>query len=145
MNDEPLQITFRNMEPSAAVSDRIRSEVDKLDRFYDRITCCKVLVEAPHRHHRRGDQFHVRIEVAVPGQEIVIKNSPGKKFAFEAEGTGKWSKHLEEGGAHKDVYLTIRNSFQAARRRLEEYARKLRGDVKLHGRVMPVRAEKLLD
>ena len=61
-----LQITFRNMKPSAEVEGWIQAEVAKLETFYDRLTGCHVAVEIPHRHHLRGKQYHVRIDLFVP-------------------------------------------------------------------------------
>ena len=135
----PLQITFRNMEPSEAVATRIRAESAKLDRYFNRITSCRVLVEAPHRHHRWGEPFHIRIELGVPGTEIVVKHAPSLHSTLAHAETGKWCKHFEAGVPHKDMYVTIRDAFRAARRRLEDYVRRLRGDVKGHSRVPPVR------
>ena len=57
----PVQITYRNMERSEAVTARIKAEATKLSSFFDLITRCEVIVEAPHRHHKRGEVFHVRI------------------------------------------------------------------------------------
>jgi ribosome-associated translation inhibitor RaiA len=131
------------MEPSEAVAMRIRAESAKLDRYFNRITSCRVLVEAPHRHHRWGEPFHIRIELSVPGTEIVVKHAPSLHSALARAEMGKWSKHFEAGVPHKDMYVTIRDAFRAARRRLEDYVRRLRGDVKVHGRVPPVRADKL--
>jgi ribosome-associated translation inhibitor RaiA len=51
----PLQITFRNLEPSEAVEARVRKESEKLDKLYDRIMRCRVVVEAHHKHHHKGN------------------------------------------------------------------------------------------
>ncbi|MBI3849098.1 MAG: ribosome-associated translation inhibitor RaiA [Verrucomicrobia bacterium] len=139
----PLQITFRNMEASPAVAARIRSEAEKLDRYYKRITSCRVVVEAPHRHHKWGEAFHILIELGVPGEEIVVKHAPSLHRALARSDTQKWVKHLEAGAPHKDMYVTIHDAFKATRRRLEDYVRRLRGDVKIHARVPPERADKL--
>ena len=72
----PLQITFRNMLPSQAIEDNIREKASKLESFYDRIMGCRVIVEAPHRHHRKGKAYEVRIDLTVPGGELVINRSP---------------------------------------------------------------------
>ena len=140
---QPLQIAFRNMEPSEAVAARINAEAAKLDRYFNRITSCRVLVEAPHRHHRWGEPFHVRIELGVPGEEIVVKHAPSLRRALEHSDTPKWVKHLEPDARHKDMYVTIHDAFKSARRRLEDYVRRLRGDVKIHDRVPAIRADKL--
>src|SRR5690242_20249741 len=106
----PLQITFRHMKPSEAVAARINAEAAKLDRYYERITSCRVLVEAPHRHHRRGEAFHVRIEMGVPGEEIVVKHVPSLRCALGESDDAKWAKHLESEAPHKDMYVAIRDA-----------------------------------
>ncbi len=130
------------MQPSDAVTARIRAEAAKLDRYYNRITSCRVLVEAPHRHHRRGGPFHLRIDLRVPREEIVVKHEPSLHHALAHDDSSKWVKHLEAGGPHKDMYVTIRDAFKAVRRRLEDHVRRLRGDVKVHARVPPLHADK---
>jgi ribosome-associated translation inhibitor RaiA len=139
----PLQITFRKVQRSDAVATRIRAEFERLYRYYGRITSCSVLVEAPHRHHRSGDPFHIRIDLDVPRERLVIKHSPALRFGLTRE-IGKTQKSLEPGVAHKDAYLAVRDAFAAVRRRLQDYARRLRGEVKVHNRISPGRAEKLL-
>jgi ribosomal subunit interface protein len=110
----PLQVSFRNMDPSPAVEARIREKAAKLERFHDRIIGCTVVVEAPHRHHHKGKLYTVRIEISVPGKNVVIDRA----------------KPINQ--AHEDVYVALRDAFDAAVRRLEEQARKMRGSVKNH-------------
>jgi ribosome-associated translation inhibitor RaiA len=110
----PLQITFRDMTPSAAVEARIRERAVELDQYYDRIMRCHVVVHAPHRHHHQGKLFHVRIDLTVPGGELVVNREPAAHHAYE------------------DVFVTIRDAFDAAQRQLADHARRLRGDVKAH-------------
>lgn len=105
----PLQITVRNMSLSAAAEANIRSKAEQLDKFCDCIMRCHVVVEAPHRHHRKGVLFHVRIDLTVPGSEIIIKRE-----------------------SDEDVYVAIRDAFDAARRKLQDYMRLRRGKVKMH-------------
>ena len=64
----PLQISFHGMEPSPAIEARIREKAAKLERFHDRIVGCKVVIEAPHRHHHKGKLYNVRIDISVPGR-----------------------------------------------------------------------------
>lgn len=110
----PLQVTFRNMAPSEAIETNIRDKAAKLESFYEKIMGCRVLVEAPHRHHRKGKLYHVRIDVTLPGGEIVINREP--------------SRHA----SHKDVYVAIRDAFAATRRKLQDFARRRRGALKTH-------------
>jgi cold shock CspA family protein/ribosome-associated translation inhibitor RaiA len=100
----PVDITYKEMDPSDALNLRITDWVAKLERVYDRITRCEVLVDAPHRHHRKGREFHVRVRLTVPGgKELVSSHDPGPD------------------GAHEDVYVALRDAFSAARRQLEDY------------------------
>lgn len=103
----PMQITIRDMEHSEALETHIRQKAQKLDEFFKHIMSCRVVVEMPHKHHNQGKQFNVRIDIGVPGNEIVVNRD-----------------HSE------DVYIALRDAFDAAKRQLEDYARKIRGDVK---------------
>lgn len=110
----PVQITFRGMEPSEAVDRRIRDKVKELDRFHDHIMTCHVTVDAPHRQHQQGNVFAVHIDIRVAHGEIVVNREHGHNHA------------------HEDVYVAIRDAFGAAVRQLEDYARRQRGEVKHH-------------
>jgi len=110
----PLQVTFRGLSPSPALEARIRDNAQKLERFHHRITSCRVSVEATRRDSRLGRQFHVRIDVTVPGAELVARREAGKDHDGE------------------DVYTAIRDAFAAVTRQLEDNVRKRRGDVKRH-------------
>ncbi|MBI3782570.1 MAG: ribosome-associated translation inhibitor RaiA [Deltaproteobacteria bacterium] len=109
----PLQVTFRGMEPSAAVEQRIRERSEKLNRYHDRIISCRVVVETPHRHHHQGKLFHVRIDLTVPQHELVVNREPEHK-------------------PHEDIYVAIRDAFDAAQRQLEDLSRRQQGLVKHH-------------
>lgn len=109
----PLQITFRNMEPSPAVEARLREKAAKLQRLYGKITACRVVVEAPHEPHK-GRSFKVSIDLSAPGREILV------------------SKGVGDDHAHEDVYVAIRDAFDAASRKLDDTGRRRRGDVKHH-------------
>jgi len=110
----PLKITFNNMEPSPAVEAAIREKAEKLERFADAITSCRVTVEAPHQHHHKGNLYSIKVDVTLPGKEIVSNRNPA------------------EHHAHEDVYVAIRDAFNAERRQLEDYLRIRRGKVKQH-------------
>ena len=105
----PLQITVRNMQHSDALESDIREKVEKLANFYPRITSCRVTLDESAQHHHQGRQFQVRIDVRVPQREIVATR-----------------------GEHEDVYVALRDAFDAAKRQLEEVVREQRGDVKSH-------------
>jgi ribosomal subunit interface protein len=110
----PLQVVFRNMGPSDAIETRIRERVEALERFYEHIMSCRVVVELHHRHHHQGNLYHVRVDIKVPDDELVA------------------SRERDLHQAHEDVYAAIRDAFDAVRRQLEDYIRRRRGHVKRH-------------
>ena len=109
-NVRPVQISFRNMRVSPEIEEEIRSRVAWLDSFHPTIVGCRVLLEVPHRHRRHGRPLHVRIEVSLPGEDVVVDHEP------TADAT--------------DAHVVIHEAFDVARRRLEDMARRQRGDVK---------------
>lgn len=109
------KITYRGLTPDVALDEQIRSSVARLDAVYDRIVRCEVLIEAPHRRHRQGRQFHVRVTLGLPGGKLVVSQDPG----------------LNE--AHEDALVAVRDAFQALRRQLEDHVQhQLRHEVKAH-------------
>lgn len=128
----PVQITFRNMDSSDAVEAKVREEAEKLSEFYDSIMGCRVMVEIPHQHRRRGKRIHIRIDLTLPGGEIVVKHEPSLHGAVQQIETEKRRKEQEIAAPHKDAYVAIRDAFKAARRQLQDYARKQSGAVKRH-------------
>jgi ribosomal subunit interface protein len=110
----PLEIRFRQMEPSPAIEARIRKKAAALERFSDRITGCRVVVEKDHRHHQHGNLFRVRIEIDAPGKALAVTHTGPRDHA------------------HEDVYVAIRDAFNAAVRRLEDHVRERGGRVKVH-------------
>jgi ribosomal subunit interface protein len=106
----PLEICYKNMEKSDAVEARIREKAEKkFERYAGRITSCRVVVEAPHRHQVHGSCYDVRIDIHVPGEELVVNR----------EGSND--------PAHTDVYVAIRDAFDAALRQLDDHARRKNG------------------
>lgn len=112
--EKPLTLIFRNIERSELLVSMIEAKCRKLERFYPQIISTHVMVELPHRHHRHGNFFDVKVEVTVPGQRLVISHSPG------------------QGEKHQALDKTLKDTFQAMSRRIEDYARCQRGDVKTH-------------
>ena len=110
----PLQITFRNMDHSDAVEANVREKAAKLDQFFESIMNCRVVIEAHHKHHHKGNLYHVRIDLTVPRNELVVSRDP------------------KANHAHEDVYVAIRDAFDAAKRQLQNYAGKLRRETKTH-------------
>ena len=140
----PLQITFRNITPSATIEEWVRTEAVKLDSFYNRVMGCRVTIEVPHRHHRKGSPYHIRIDLAVPGEEIVVKREPSISHRAQQLGETDIKKHLEVKTPHKNLRAAINDAFRAAGRRLQDHARRQRGDVKSHSPLQVARVGKIL-
>ena len=110
----PLQITSKDIELTGALKTEIMQKAEKLDSYYDRIVRCRVVVECPRKHPHEGKRYNVHIFMTVPGGELAVKRA-----------------------SNEDLYVSIRDAFHAARRRLEDYAREQRGDVKFHEEAPP--------
>jgi cold shock CspA family protein/ribosome-associated translation inhibitor RaiA len=110
----PLQVSYHHCEPSTALNALIQEKTAALDRFYPRITGCRVSVERSGEHHRRGKGAHyrVRIELTVPGKMLVVSRDP------------------ELHRANEDAFLAASEAFREIRRQLQDFARLRRGEVK---------------
>lgn len=109
----PLQITFRHINSSESVEARIREKVDRLSRFKDRITSCRVAVEAVRRQNV-VKLFRVRVNITYPGGEIAV------------------AREHHDAQSHEGVYVAITDAFEAARRQLMDKAERQAGIVKSH-------------
>lgn len=105
----PVQITFRGMDRSAALEAAIRTQADKLNGLYPRLTSCRVVVEEVAAHKHQGKLFALHVDLKIPSHEIAVTRNE-----------------------HEDVYVALRNAFDAARRKLSDEAQIQRGEVKQH-------------
>ena len=103
------QITYRGMEHSPTLDARIRELCNKLEQFHPKITSCHVVVDEQDRHKNKGNLFEVRVDIHVPGREIVATKQQ-----------------------HEDPFAAATDAFQVMERQLEEDIRKQRGEVKRH-------------
>jgi ribosomal subunit interface protein len=110
----PVQITYRTFPPSEAIEARVHERAARLLRIQPRITGIHVVVEATNRHGRKGHLFHVRIDATMPRGEVVI------------------NREAHDKRAHEDVYVAIRDAFNAAERRLKATVERKRGQKKHH-------------
>ena len=125
----PLQITFRHMDPSPALEARIRELAERLEKYSAQIMRCHVIVEPVPHHQHQGGLHDFRIDITLPDEEIAIRRAGPADHA------------------HEDPYVALRDAFRAARRKLEDYERKRRFDVKSHvapqqGRICELDAER---
>jgi len=128
----PVQITWRNIAHSPVVETKIREEAAKLEEFYDHITSCRVAIEIPRRYQNGEYQFHIRIDLTVPGAEIVVNHEPTLHSSLRRTESEEHAKGQELSAPHKDVYVAIRDAFKVARRKLQAYSHRRNGAVKHH-------------
>jgi ribosomal subunit interface protein len=105
----PVQVAFRGLETSAAVEAAVREKVAKLEQFSEQLMSCRVEIEQLDKHRHQGRPFLVRIDVTLPGHELSVNQQP-----------------------NEDVYVALRDAFDAMRRQLEDAVRRTRGQVKAH-------------
>jgi ribosomal subunit interface protein len=110
----PVQTTFIHMQAPETLEAKIAEYVDKLDTRYKRLMSCRVTVEAPHKHNRKGKLYSVKVDITMPGGEIVATSESTRNKA------------------HEDVYVALRDAFRAAERQLESLTERRRGRVKEH-------------
>lgn len=116
----PIQIVFRNMERIEKVEELINERASKLDKVFDRIVSTRFVVEVPHKSHKQGNDVEVTIDISVPGKNIVVSRT--------AKGNN---------GKAGDVHAAFKEAFETAKRQLEDYASKRRGEQKVHEVVTP--------
>jgi cold shock CspA family protein len=140
----PPQITYRGMPRVDWLEADILTRIARLGKYYDGITGCRVLVELAHRHHEAGNRYHVRIDLTVRGEEIVVSHDATLHAAEQDIETESPTKQSELRPEHKHVKVAIRQAFDVARRRLQDYGRRQRGAVKLHQEAPHGRVVRLL-
>lgn len=118
----PLQITFRGFPQSEALKVELRERTDKLQHCFDKIVSCQVVLEKPNHNHAHGNLFDTHVIVTVPGKELISKNN-----------------------ASEDVHVSIRDAFESMCRQLENYAQKIRGDVKTTPSILSGQIARLID
>jgi len=113
--DVPPEIAFRNVERNDAVDRRILEGIEKLEKVYPRLTSCRIAVEDASPGRDSGHLYRVRIDLGVPGSEVVVSRDPPREPA-------------------EDLLHAVGEAFDIARRRLRKFAEKQRGEVKSHHR-----------
>jgi cold shock CspA family protein len=133
MTPIPTQVTFRGLPHSDDLESEVRECVAWLEQFYAGIVRCRVIIGVPHRHRHDGRHFHVRIELTVPGgPPIVVGHEPSLHGRLKHTEKEEHHKEAEIESVHRYAAVAIREAFDSARRRLEDFAREQRGTVKAH-------------
>ena len=125
----PVQVTFRNVMTTPKLEKLVHSEAAKLERFYDRISSCRVIVERPQRA-TSSKLYHVRIDLGLPQGELVVKHAPTLHGTLKDTETERSRKEAESVLVHKTPERAIREAFAEMKRQLQDYRRRQEGAVK---------------
>ncbi|MDH5187965.1 MAG: HPF/RaiA family ribosome-associated protein [Rhodospirillaceae bacterium] len=106
----PVQISFHGCDHSDAVTQDITKHAEKIEEYYGRITSCRVVVEAPHKSHTKGKNFHINIELSIPGIGLAVNKDRGNN------------------PAHEDVYVAVRDAFKAIESQIKTMVGKRRDE-----------------
>ncbi|HWK53028.1 MAG TPA: ribosome-associated translation inhibitor RaiA [Hyphomicrobiales bacterium] len=100
------KVVFRGIDHSPAVEEAVQKRVAKLERFSDEIQSLRVILESPHNNHQKGKVYHVGVEALIPNHEIVVTHEQ------------------HDNRAHEDIYVAVRDAFNALERRLKAVYKK---------------------
>lgn len=103
--DSMLNIAWNNVEPISEVEETIRTCADRLERHADRITNLRVVVSLPHRSHKHGNGYDVRIDVGMKGSEFVVRRGDEK--------------------SSENPVVAVRGAFEIVGRKLDEQHRRI--------------------
>lgn len=119
---QPIQITFKDLPQTNELAEIITEKTEKLEQFFENIISCHVVIEQTQKHKTQGKLNNVRINLGVPGKELIVTHNE-----------------------RENLHVAIRDAFDSLRRQLEDYARKMHGDVKPHARVLHGKIVRLFD
>ena len=123
--ETPPTVTFRGVQYPAALETDIRTRLARLERYYPSIVSARVRVDLSGRH-RGGNRYRVLVELGVPGADVIIAHDASIRASLLARGARRARKKDEPNSDHRHAHIAIREAFDAARRRLQDYARKRR-------------------
>ena len=111
----PVELDFQGMAGTPEIRSSIEKHVAELEQRYGRVTTCRVVLKGPGGHHHTGGLYEINIRLALPnGREVNV---------------GRTAKADER---HSDLTFAINDAFKRARRRLQDHARRMQGQVKQH-------------
>ncbi|MBC55053.1 MAG: ribosomal subunit interface protein [Gammaproteobacteria bacterium] len=103
-----FQIVFHNIDQSDALTDSVNKKVEKLRRYNGDIIGGRVVLDSPHNNHHKGKVYSVTLELRTPNKEVVV------------------TQEQHDNHAHEDLYVAIRDAFNAAERQLKSVDKKHR-------------------
>lgn len=112
----PLKVDYKDFDVRPNLNNLIEEQTQKLEKYFERITSCHVVVSRPHQRHLSGNVCHVHIDLHVPGSVIAVTREP------------------EKDERHDEPALAVRDAFRIAKRQLSQYSARMRSEVKIHER-----------
>lgn len=128
----PPVITFRRTPQAEPLETYVRKRLAKLEIYCPSIIGARVLIQPEEARHRDGHRFRVRIQLTVPGEEIVVAHKPSVRASARTRALPSLRKRDEPDRSHRHANVAIREAFEVARRQLQDYERRRRGQVKTH-------------
>jgi cold shock CspA family protein/ribosome-associated translation inhibitor RaiA len=111
----PAQVEFENLTPSPGLQAAIDQHIAELEKRFGRVTAGRIIVRGPGDRHKTGGQYQVSIRLALPeGREVNVGRTP------------------KADERYADLTFAVDNAFKRARRQLQDQARVMRGQTKLH-------------
>lgn len=101
----PVDIQANGVIVTPEANAYLHERINRLRRFYPAFIGCRVVIEAPERHHRKGGPYRVDIHAEIPGADIRVTRTQAS-----------------------DLHVAIRTAFQALERQLDERAERSRPD-----------------
>lgn len=103
-----FQVVFHNLDQSDAIMDAVNKRISKLERYCDQIITGRVVLDSPHNNHHKGKVYSVGLEIHTPQKEVRV------------------NQDQHDNHAHEDLYVAIRDAFNAAERQLKSVDKKHR-------------------
>lgn len=112
------KVVFRGIDHSPAVEEAVHKRLEKLERFSEDIHSLRVVLDSPHKNHHKGKVYHVGIEAVIPNHDIVVTNDQ------------------HDNHSHEDIYVALRDAFNALERRIKAIYKKQRATTRSSGKII---------
>lgn len=103
-----FQVVYHNIDQTDAISEAVQKRITKLERFCDQIINGRVVLDCPHNNHHKGKVYSVSLEIHTSSREVRV------------------NQEQHDNHAHEDLYVAIRDAFNAAERQLKSIDKKHR-------------------
>jgi ribosome-associated translation inhibitor RaiA len=102
-------VTFKGLAPHSDVESLIHQQIARLADHYDRLVDCRIRMEVSHRHHGAGNPVHVLIELAVPGDLLVVDH------------VAEQHQVASDGAGNPNLCAAVREAIVVVQRQLAAY------------------------